>query len=142
MMGKFAYLWPFCPIFCIVFSAIRVQFWVVHLSKRTGGFISQPTVLELCFGPFLPSFSITDCRALFHQVLVLKHLFTGCKMFFTSINLEHFLQWALDFPLWGENIFAFSLMWGKFAFLWPFLTLFFIVFLLWISSWAKFCFFY
>ena len=52
-------------------------------------------------------FSITGCRVLFHQVLVLKHFFTvGPKLF----------------PLCGE----------KFAFLWPFLTLFFILFLLWI----------
>ena len=91
-------------------------------NKVHGGVYFTTNCFGTLFWPSLPSFSITDCKVFFHQVLVLKHLFTmGPRI-----------------SLMVENIFAFSLIWGKFAFLWPFLTLFFIVFLLWIFlPWAQ-----
>ena len=91
LMGeKFACLWPSCPIFHSVFCyefPLWVQFWLfIYQSAR--GYISQPTVLELCFGPFFP---------VFHHRLQ--------SVISSSINLGHLLQWALSFfPLCWENL--------------------------------------
>ena len=117
IMGKFAYLWPFWPIFHGVFCyefPLWVQFWVVHLSKRTGVYFTTN-----CFGTllwtFFPSFpsQAVEC---FLQVLV----------------LSTFLQWALSFfPYVGKNLHVC----GHF---WPY---FHSVFCYRFPSWAQFWFY-
>ena len=79
---KFVCLWPFCPIFHGVFCyefPLWVQFWVVHLSKRTGVYFTTNCLGTLLW-TFFPSFpsQAVEC---FLQVLV----------------LSTFLQWALSF---------------------------------------------
>ena len=76
--GKFLHICGCSVPFFIVFSAVSSLYgfsWVVHLSKCTK-VISQPTVLELCLDLF-SQFSITGCKVLFHQVLILDTFYSG-----------------------------------------------------------------
>ena len=113
VMGSFACLWPFCPIFHSVFCyefSLWVQLGCSSIKVHGGIFHNQlfwNSALDLF--PSFPSQAV-EC---FLQVLV----------------LSTFLQWALSF---------FPLCWEKFACLWPFLTLFHSVFCYRFPSWAQF----
>ena len=80
---NFACLWPFCPIFHSIFCyefSLWVQLGCSSIKVHGGIFHNQlfwNSALDL-----FSQFSITGCRVLFHQVLVLKHFFTvGPKLF-------------------------------------------------------------
>ena len=112
MVGKCICFFPYDGK---IYMTVAFLFWVVHLTKRTGGLFHNQLFWNSVLALFA-QFSITGCKVFFHQVLVLKHLFTVGPRISLMV---------------GKYICFFPYV-GKFAFLWPFLTLFFIVFLLWI----------
>ena len=90
----------------------------VFIHQSAGGCISQPTVLELCFGPFF-SFPVQAVEY-FYQVLLLDIFTVGLSfflmlgkfacswpfwphfrgVFLSSTSLEHPFSGPKSFPLW------------------------------------------
>ena len=92
--------------------------WVVHLTKRTKGFISQTSCVGTLLWPSVPSFPTQIVK---------------CFLSRTCLEAPFTIGPRISFMV--GNIFAFSFLWGKIAFFeWPFLTLFFIVFAMDFSS--------
>ena len=85
----------FSPYDGEIYRTVASLFWVVHLTKRTGGLFHKPAVLELCSGPFA-QFSNIDC-----------------KVFLSRTCLEAPFTIGPRFSLMVGNIFAFSFFVGE-----------------------------